>query len=115
MTARPLALVVEDSADQTALLKRYLDREGFDVFAAADAETAIAAFATISPAVTVLDLLLPGISGTELARRIKTRFPDCFLIVSSVLDVADYPDADAALPKPIIGADLRALLREATR
>jgi len=32
-----------------------------------------------------------------------------------VLDVADSPDADAALPKPIIGADLRALLREATR
>ena len=63
----------------------------------------------------MLDLLLPGISGTELARLIKTRFPDCFLIVSSVLDVADYPDADAALPKPIIGADLRALLREATR
>ena len=115
MTARPLALVVEDSADQTALLKRYLDREGFDVFAAADAETAIAAFATISPTVAVLDLLLPGISGTELARLIKTRFPDCFLIVSSVLDVADYPDADAALPKPIIGADLRALLRDATR
>lgn len=115
MTARPLALVVEDSADQTALLKRYLDREGFDVFAAADAETAIAAFETISPAVAVLDLLLPGISGTEMARLIKARFPDCFLIVSSVLDVADYPDADAALPKPIIGADLRALLREATR
>lgn len=115
MTTRPLALVVEDSADQTALLKRYLDREGFDVFAAADAESAIAAFETISPVVAVLDLLLPGISGTELARLIKTRFPDCFLIVSSVLDVADYPDADAALPKPIIGAELRALLREVAR
>lgn len=115
MTGRPLALVVEDSADQTALLQRYLDREGFDVFAAADAESAITAFATISPAVAVLDLLLPGISGAELARLIKARFPDCFLIVSSVLDVADYPDADAALPKPIIGADLRALLRDVTR
>ncbi|MEV7798760.1 response regulator [Microbacterium foliorum] len=115
MTGRPLALVVEDSADQAALLKRYLDREGFDVFAAADGESAIAAFETISPAVAVLDLLLPGISGTELARLIRARFPDCFLIVSSVLDVADYPDADAALPKPIIGADLRALLRDVTR
>lgn len=115
MTGRPLALVVEDSADQAALLKRYLDREGFDVFVAADAESAIAAFATISPVVAVLDLLLPGISGAELARLIKVRLPDCFLIVSSVLDVADYPDADAALPKPIIGADLRALLRDVTR
>ncbi|WP_311260323.1 response regulator [Microbacterium sp. WCS2018Hpa-9] len=115
MTGRPLALVVEDSADQTALLQRYLDREGFDVFAAVDAESAIAAFATIAPAVAVVDLLLPGIRGAELARLIRVRFPDCFLIVSSVLDVADYPDADAALPKPIIGADLRALLRDVTR
>lgn len=115
MTGRPLALVVEDSADQTALLQRYLDREGFDVFAAADAESAIAAFATIAPDVAVIDLLLPGISGAECVRMIKTRFPDCFLIVSSVLDVADYPDADAALPKPIVGADLRTLLRDLPR
>ena len=115
MSGRPLALVVEDSADQRDLLQRYLDREGFDVFAALDAETAIAAFATISPAVAVIDLLLPGITGEECARQVRDRFPDCFLIVSSVLDVADYPDADAALPKPIVGADLRRLLRGVAR
>jgi DNA-binding response OmpR family regulator len=115
MTGRPLALVVEDSADQMDLLRRYLDREGFDVFAAIDAESAIAAFATISPAVAVIDLLLPGISGTECVRLIKNRYPECFLIVSSVLDEGDYPDADAALPKPIVGADLRALLRDVPR
>lgn len=115
MTARPLALVVEDSADQMALLRRYLDREGFDVFAAADAESAIAAFPSISPTVAVIDLLLPGITGEECVRLIHSRYPDCFLIVSSVLDVADYPPAHAALPKPIVGADLRALLREVPR
>lgn len=115
MTGRPLALIVEDSADQTALLTRYLHREGFDVFAAADAESAIAAFPDIAPAVAVIDLLLPGISGEECARLVQSRYPECFLIVSSVLDVADYPDADAALPKPIIGADLRALLQGVPR
>ncbi|KQR39156.1 response regulator transcription factor [Microbacterium sp. Leaf159] len=115
MSARPLALVVEDSADQMDLLQRYLDREGFDVFAAMDAETAIAAFAGMNPAVAVIDLLLPGITGEECARQVRDRFPDCFLIVSSVLDVADYPDADAALPKPIVGADLRRLLRGVAR
>ena len=115
MTGRPLALVVEDSADQTALLQRYLDREGFDVFAAVDAESAIAAFESITPAVAVIDLLLPGISGTECARLVRERYPECFLIVSSVLDEADYPAADAALPKPIVGADLRALLRGVPR
>ncbi|GAA1237467.1 DNA-binding response OmpR family regulator [Microbacterium phyllosphaerae] len=115
MSGRPLALVVEDSADQMDLLQRYLDREGFDVFAAIDAESAIAAFPTISPSVAVVDLLLPGITGEECARLVQARFPDCFLIVSSVLDVADYPDADAALPKPIVGADLRRLLRGVAR
>lgn len=115
MTGRPLALVVEDSADQMDLLQRYLDREGFDVFAAIDAESAIDAFADIRPAVAVIDLLLPGIPGEECARLVRERYPDCFLIVSSVLDSADYPDADAALPKPIVGADLRALLRGVNR
>ncbi|KQZ23038.1 response regulator transcription factor [Microbacterium sp. Root553] len=115
MSERPLALVVEDSADQMDLLQRYLDREGFDVLAAVDAESAIAAFGDISPVVAVIDLLLPGITGTECARRVRARFPDCYLIVSSVLDEADYPDADAALPKPIVGADLRRLLAEVHR
>lgn len=115
MSARPLALVVEDSADQMDLLQRYLDREGFDVFAAMDAETAIAAFAGMNPAVAVIDLLLPGITGEECARQVRDRFPDCFLIVSSVLDVADYPEADGVLPKPIVGADLRRLLRGVPR
>ncbi len=49
MTGRPLALVVEDAPDQATLLGRYLDREGFDVFVAPDAESAIAAFPDIDP------------------------------------------------------------------
>ncbi|MFJ4173528.1 response regulator transcription factor [Microbacterium sp. NPDC089696] len=111
MSGRPLALVVEDSADQTALLRRHLERAGFDVLAAPDAETAIGAFPRIAPAVAVIDLLLPGIAGAECTRLVRARFPDCFVIVSSVLDVADYPEADAALPKPIVGADLRRILQ----
>ncbi|MCK2035955.1 response regulator [Microbacterium sp. SSW1-49] len=115
MNGRPLALVVEDSADQTALLRRYLDREGFDVFAAADAEAAIAAFDDIVPVVAVLDLLLPGISGQECAALVRDRFPACFLVISSVLDAADYPPADAALPKPIIGAHMHEILQRVPR
>lgn len=110
MSGRPLALVVEDAPDQAALLRRYLDREGFDVFVARDAESAIAAFSAIDPVLAVLDLLLPGISGQECARLVQDRFPDCFLVISSVLDATDYPPADAALPKPITGSDLHAIV-----
>lgn len=115
MSGRPLALVVEDAADQVALLRRYLDREGFDVFAAVDAESALAAFEQIDPVLAVIDLLLPGISGQECARRVQDRFPACFLVISSVLDAADYPPADAALPKPITGAHLHEIVERMPR
>lgn len=106
MSGRPLALVVEDDLDQMSLLRRHLDREGFDVFSAGDAESAISAFPHIDPSLAVLDLLLPGISGAECARLVRETFPRCFLVISSVLDVAQYPTADAALPKPVRGAAL---------
>lgn len=115
MSGRPLALVVEDAPDQAALLRRYLEREGFDVFIAIDAESAIAAFDEIDPVLAVLDLLLPGISGQECAKRVQERFPACFLVISSVLDAADYPPADAALPKPITGAHLHEIVERMPR
>lgn len=115
MSARPLALVVEDDLDQMALMRRYLQREGFDVFAAVDAESAISAFPEIDPRVAVLDLLLPGISGQECARLVRETFPECFLVISSVLDAAEYPTADAALPKPVVGASLHDLLDSIVR
>ena len=115
MTGRPLALVVEDAPDQAALLRRYLDREGFDVFVARDAESAIAEFPEIDPVLAVLDLFLPGISGQECARAVRERFPECFLVISSVLDAVDYPPADAVLPKPITGSDLHAIVERVRR
>lgn len=115
MSGRPLALVVEDAVDQAALVRRYLDREGFDAFIAVDAESAIAAFDEIEPVLAVIDLLLPGISGQECARLVRERFPACFLVISSVLDAADYPLADAALPKPVTGADLHEIVAQVKR
>lgn len=115
MSARPQALVVEDAVDQAALVRRYLEREGFEVVVARDAETAIAAFDGIDPVLAVLDLLLPGISGQECARLVQERFPRCFLVISSVLDATDYPPADAALPKPITGADVHAIVERLPR
>ncbi len=115
MSDRPLALVVEDSDDQRMLLERHLDRAGYEVFAVADAESAVAAFPDIRPSVAVIDLRLPGISGEECVQLVHSRYPDCFLIVSSVLDAARHPDGHAALPKPITGEGLRQVLREVPR
>lgn len=115
VSARPLALIVEDSEDQVALLRRHLSQEQYDVIAMPNAESALAAFDDIEPQLAVVDLLLPGISGAELVEQLRARFPACRVVVSSVLDLAEYPDADAALPKPVRGAQLHevvARLRE---
>ncbi len=110
MTARPLALVVEDSADQLELLRFLLAREGFDVFAALDAESAVEALDTLTPSLAVIDLLLPGMSGSECAQRVRERVPGCRIVISSVLDEAEYPAADAALPKPVRGSQVHDML-----
>lgn len=104
--ATRVALVVEDSEDQVELLRHLLAKDGFDVVAATSAEAAFASFDEIDPAVAVIDLLLPGVGGEECARQVRKRFPGCFIVISSVLDAADYPNADAVLPKPVRGAQL---------
>lgn len=109
------ALTVEDSPEQSALLRFMLEREGYEVFSAPDTETAVAAFGTIRPDLAVIDLRLPGLPGEECIDLIRTRFPECHIVVSSVLDEEHYPMSDASLPKPFTGADLRTLLAGLTR
>lgn len=106
MSRAALVLIVDDSQDQLDLLRVLLARAGYEVFAAIDAESAIAAFDDITPEIAILDLILPGVSGQECATKVRERFPECAIIVSSVLDAIDYPEADAALPKPVTGAML---------
>ncbi|HEY0259766.1 MAG TPA: response regulator [Lacisediminihabitans sp.] len=115
MSANPLALVVEDSDDQARLLRHYLERDGFDVVVAASAEEALALLPRVSPMLAIVDLLLPGMSGTEFAARLRTDRPGCILAISSVLDVSRYPTADDVLPKPFTGAQLHALTAKVPR
>lgn len=105
-----IALIVEDSPDQLNLLRRLLEREGYTVFGAVNAESALEMLGEIKPVLAIVDLLLPGITGTEIALQIQRRFPQCAVIISSVLDAIDYPDADAALPKPVTATSLHEVI-----
>lgn len=112
-TTKVTVLVVDDSDDQRGLLIRYFERAGCDVIAVASAEDAILAYTTAAPDLAVIDLVLPGISGWDLAARLKSEHPDCAIAISSVLDTTDYPpDAEAVLPKPFTGAQVRRVLRD---
>jgi len=113
MNGKPLALVVDDSEDQLRLLRHFLERAGFRVEAASSGERAIELLAGLSPRLAIIDLLLPGIPGEELATRLRTGFPDCLLVIASVLDPSRYPQADAILPKPFTGQQIKAIAARA--
>jgi len=108
-----LALVVDDSDDQADLLRRYLERAGCRVVVASTAEQALLLLDEVRPDIAVIDLVLPGISGQELAGRLRDTHPECLLVISSVLDSSRYPEADAVLPKPFTGAQLASIVEQA--
>jgi len=113
MSERLLALVVDDSDDQAELLRRYLERAGCEVVTASTAERAFELLDGIRPDLAVIDLVLPGISGEELAAGLRRTHPECLLAITSVLDASRYPEADAVLPKPFTGAQLAGIVAQA--
>ena len=105
-------LVVEDSEDQRNLLRTYLEKAGCTVVAVPNAEDAIASYLLETPHIAIIDLLLPGINGWELVRKLRQDRPECAIVVSSVLDIADYPTAEAFLPKPFNRAQILQVLKD---
>jgi len=119
-SARLRALVVEDEEPFAHLVRSYLEREGFEVDAAADGESAVELARERSPDVIVLDLMLPGIDGVEACRRIRT-FSDAYVVMLTArADEADKlvglsTGADDYVTKPFSPAELVARIRAMLR
>lgn len=109
-TRCPTVLVVDDEPDQLGLITTFLNREGCIVIAAASGEHALSLTPDLQVDLMILDLLLPGVDGWQLAAELKTRFPGCPVAIMSVLDVQDYPSAEDSLPKPVTRAQIAAVL-----
>ena len=71
MTERLLVLVVDDMVETRRLMRRVLERGGFRVTEAGTGEEARRLISTSRPALVVLDLRLPGISGFDVARAVR--------------------------------------------
>src|SRR6266508_1957444 len=118
--ARFRALVVDDEPPLVQVVSGYLSREGFDVVTAADGETAVALARDSDPDVVVLDLMLPGIDGMEVCRRIRA-FSDAYIIMltakSDEVDklVGLSVGADDYLTKPFSPRELVARVRAMLR
>lgn len=65
-------LFVEDNRDNLQLVAAVLSGAGYEVIPATDAKEALAMLTQYGPSLVIVDLELPGMSGLELTRRIKT-------------------------------------------
>lgn len=72
----PRVLVVDDDRTVAEVVVAYLERAGIDADHAADGHTALASAAETPPDAVVLDLMLPGIDGLEVCRRLRRIRPD---------------------------------------
>jgi two-component system, OmpR family, response regulator ResD len=68
---RASLLLVDDEPTITDVLSRYLQRAGYDTRSAADGPEALALASTRFPDLVVLDLMLPGVDGLEVMRRLR--------------------------------------------
>lgn len=109
-------LVVDDDVELAGLLKEYFEREGFTVEFAHDGRSGLARALDGSPDLVVLDVMLPGLDGFEVLRRVRahSRIPVIMLtargedidrIVGLELGADDY------LPKPFNPRELTARIR----
>lgn len=79
-------LAVEDSATQAAALASLLEREGYDIFLARSGEEAIATILSKPIDIVLSDVVMPGMDGYELCRRIKESHPALPVILLTSLN-----------------------------
>ena len=83
MTEPFRVLVIDDDPGVRDYMEALVTRQGYKVFAAADAEQALSGLDDTSPDVVTLDVVLPGIDGLETLKRLKQRMPDVPVVMLS--------------------------------
>ena len=120
MADPPLILVVDDEQSYRDALSVALQREGFLVETAADGPEAIARFDATRPALVLLDVMLPKISGIDVCRELRTRSRVPIIMVTAKTSEIDAVvglevGADDYVSKPFRLRELIARVRAALR
>jgi signal transduction histidine kinase/CheY-like chemotaxis protein len=110
---RKLILVVDDDGDHRELMREALEPVGFWVIAAPDGDSALTITQECTPDLFILDISMPGMSGWEVARRLRGlgHSAPVLMMSANIGDQDDRmdgpPDHDEALSKPV---DMHTLL-----
>lgn len=113
-------LVVDDEPSIREIVRAFLEKDGMEVFEAADGPSAVDMARTAGPEVIVLDVMLPGFDGLEVLRRVRTFADPYVLLLTARNDEVDRivgltVGADDYLTKPFSPGELvarvHALLR----
>ena len=116
-------LVLDDDPTVTDVVRRYLELGGYRVRTSADGRAGLADALADPPALLVLDLMLPGLDGLEVFRRLREEHPVPVVMLTARGDEADRVaglelGADDYLTKPFSPRELvlrvAAVLRRAT-
>lgn len=107
MTASPTPIherivLIDDSANDLEVTRRFLERSGFDVSAATSGEEGLALAHAITPTAFVVDYRMPGLDGLEVTRRIKA---DSLLQTIPVLMLTGANTAQTVVDGLEAGAD----------
>jgi DNA-binding response OmpR family regulator len=127
MTAAKKILIVEDERDILHLVKHYLEKEGYRVSTAATGAEGLKLAKADHPDLLILDLMLPGMDGLEVCKRLRADQPTAALPIIMLTAKAEESDtviglelgADDYVTKPFspkaLVARVKALLRRIER
>ncbi|NMM98353.1 MtrAB system response regulator MtrA [Bifidobacterium olomucense] len=108
--------IVDDDQAIGEMLSLVLENEGFRTVTCMDGLRAVEMFPTVQPDLILLDVMLPGLDGTEVARRIRETSNVPIIMLTAKSDTLDVvagleAGADDYVPKPFKVAELLARIR----
>ena len=120
---RPVVLVVDDECSIADSLSEILKRSGYDAVPAYDGASAIDVALMRPPDMLITDVVLPGMSGIELAITMRRIYPQCKVVLfsgnaatSSMLEVATRAGHNfVLLNKPVHPSEMLAHVSESVR
>ena len=120
MAEKQKILIVDDDASISELISLYLEKEMFDTRCAADGEEALQLFPEYQPNLVILDLMLPGIDGYEVCRRLRASSQVPVIMLSAKGETFDKVlglelGADDYMVKPFESKELVARVKAVLR